>query len=97
MGPASITAINQVDDNRLMAELIAQLEPHYAEAVMVKNASPEELECWMTRAAKSEALLRGRLATWTRTSHTTHRYASPVETLWNGFGLLSVVVGPAYP
>ena len=52
IGPASVTAINAVDAGSLMAELVSLSMTYYTAVAAREHVSPNELESWMTRAAK---------------------------------------------
>lgn len=52
VGPATITALNAVDANALMTQLIVLSQNYYREIAIKLHASPNEIASWLTRAGK---------------------------------------------
>ena len=52
MGPESVTAINLVDQNKLMSQLIVLSQVHYRAVALAEHVSIDELASWLTRAGK---------------------------------------------
>ena len=52
MGPATVAAVNKVDSNKLMSQLIVQSQDYYRKVAIDLKASPDEIASWLTRACK---------------------------------------------
>ena len=52
LGPVSVAAINKVDANKLMGQLIVLSQIHYRAVALRDHASPDEIASWLTRAGK---------------------------------------------
>jgi lysozyme family protein len=52
MGPDSVVAVNKVDQNKLMGQMIVLSQIHYRQVAIRDHASIDELADWLTRAGK---------------------------------------------
>ena len=52
MGPTTVAAVNKVDANKLMGQLIVLSQIHYRAVALRDHASIDEIASWLTRAGK---------------------------------------------
>ena len=52
LGPASVAALNKVDPDKLMGQLIILSQQYYRDVAVRDHASANEIASWLTRAGK---------------------------------------------